>query len=117
MDRAQGKLALARQPLPPGAFWEDLCFLSQPAAELAIKSVYQVHGWMYPFIHDLGDLVEGLERQGLSIPQGVRDADQLSRYAVQARYPGAMVPTTQTEFEDSLRIAEAVLAWAQSFQP
>ncbi len=37
LDRAKGKLALARQPLPEGAFWEDLCFLSQQAAELGIK--------------------------------------------------------------------------------
>jgi HEPN domain-containing protein len=44
LDRAKGKLALARQPLPPGAFWEDLCFLDHQAAELAIKAVFIVHG-------------------------------------------------------------------------
>ena len=36
LDRARGKLALAQQPLPPGAYYEDLCFLTQQAAELAI---------------------------------------------------------------------------------
>ncbi len=71
LSRAQGKLALAREPLPPGAFWEDLCFLCQQGAELAIKSIYQVHGWIFPFVHDLGDLLEGLERQGLKIPDEV----------------------------------------------
>ena len=34
IDRARSKLALVNQPLPPGGFWEDLCFLDQQAAEL-----------------------------------------------------------------------------------
>ena len=115
IDRARGKLALARQPLPAGGFWEDLCFLNQQAAELAIKAVYQVHGWIFPFVHNLGVLLDGLERQGLVIPENVQDADQLSTYAVQARYPGLPVRISQSEFEESFRIAEAVLVWAESF--
>ena len=70
MERARGKLALASQPLPPGGFWEDLCFLTQQAAELAIKAVYQVHGWNFPFVHNLRVLLDGLERQGLEHPPG-----------------------------------------------
>ncbi|HZW32811.1 MAG TPA: HEPN domain-containing protein [Isosphaeraceae bacterium] len=95
-------------------YWEDLCFLAQQAAERAIQSVYQVHGWFFPYIHDLGDLWEGLERQGLVIPEDVRDADRLSRYAVPARYPGFLFPATQAQFPDARRIAEAVVAWAES---
>jgi HEPN domain-containing protein len=117
LDRAKGKLALARQPLPPGAFWEDLCFLDHQAAELAIKAVFIVHGWSFPFIHDLGDLLERLERQGLSIPQEIQEADQLSPYAVRAHYPGVSVPATQAQFQEALKIAEAVGAWAQSYLP
>ena len=117
MDRARGKLTLARHPLPPGAFYEDLCFLTQQAAELAIKAVYQAHGWLFPFVHNLGTLLDGLENQGLSIPQEVQDADQLSIYGVQARCPGLPNPVTQAEFEESLRTAEAVLAWAEAFVP
>ena len=108
---------LARQPLPSGGFWEDLCFLTQQASELAIKAIYQVHGWIFPFVHNLGMLLDGLERQGLQIPPDVQDADQLSIYAVQARYPGLPASITQAEFEESLRIAEAVLVWAESFVP
>ncbi len=115
LERARGKLALASQPLPPGGFWEDLCFLTQQAAELAIKAVYQVHGWIFPFVHNLGVLLDGLERQGLNVPQDVQDADQLSMYAVQARYPGLPARITQVEFEESFRIAEAVVVWAESF--
>lgn len=38
-ERAIGKLALARQPLPAGAYLEDLCYMAQQAAELAIKAI------------------------------------------------------------------------------
>jgi HEPN domain-containing protein len=117
LDRARGKLALARQPLPDGGYYEDLCFLTQQAAELAIKAVYQAQGWMFPFVHDLRALLDGLERQGLGLPSAVRDADQLSIYAVQARYPGVSARVTGDEFLETLRIADAVVAWAQSFLP
>lgn len=38
--RAKGHLALAKQPKPEGAFWEDQSFLAQQAAEKALKAVY-----------------------------------------------------------------------------
>ncbi len=41
LARAEGDLALARVPLPEGAFYEDLCFHAQQAAEKALKAVYQ----------------------------------------------------------------------------
>jgi HEPN domain-containing protein len=115
LDRAKGKLALANQPLPQGAFWEDLCYLSQQAAELGIKSVYQVHGWIFPYVHNLSVLLDGLESHGLTIPSDVQVSDRLSVYAVQARYPGPASPVTEAEFRESCQVAEAVLAWAQSF--
>ena len=37
LERAKGHLALAKQPKPEGAFWEDHCFLLQQAAEKAVK--------------------------------------------------------------------------------
>lgn len=39
LQRAKGNLARTKQPKPPEAFWEDLCFDAQQAAEKAIKAV------------------------------------------------------------------------------
>lgn len=39
LGRARAKLALAGTPLPPGGVWEDLCYMTQQTAELAIKAV------------------------------------------------------------------------------
>lgn len=117
MSRARGKLALARLPRPPDVYREDLCYFAQQCAELAIKAVYQHHGWRFPRIHDLGALVDGLKLQGLIIPSDVEDADQLNIYAVQTRYPGIAAPVTEAEYEEAIRIAEAVLAWAEAIIP
>ena len=117
LTRAKGKLAPARVPLPPGGFLEDLCFHAQQAAELAIKAVYQQHGWRFAFVHDLGQLLNGLKNNGLTLPADVQRADRLSDYAVQLRYPGPFPPVTQTEYQESVQIAQAVLTWADTMVP
>ncbi|MBC8234752.1 HEPN domain-containing protein [bacterium] len=50
LARAKGNLALAKQPKPKEAFWEDLCFQAQQAAEKAIKAVYQYKGLNFRYI-------------------------------------------------------------------
>jgi HEPN domain-containing protein len=88
LARARSKLLLAAQPLPAGALWEDLCFWAQQAAELAIKAVYQQHGWRFGFVHDLDALLAGLQKQGLTIPPNVREARKLTVYATVAAIRG-----------------------------
>lgn len=117
MARARGKLAMAKQPLADGAMWEDQCFWAQQAAELAIKDVYQQRGSLFPFIHDLAQLLNGLEQQGVTIPPKVRECAKLTVFATVARYPGLTAPATQSHHEEAVRIAEAVLAWAGAIIP
>ena len=112
LARAKGKLALARAPLPPEGFLEDLCFYVQQAAELAIKAVFQQNGWLFSYTHSLGKLLDDLEEHGMAIPDRAQEADQLSVYAAQTRYPGTYAPVTQEEYEEAVQIAEAVVRWA-----
>lgn len=95
MSRSQGHLALARQPKPPGGFWEDLAFHAQQAAEFAIKAVYVHRGIVFRFTHDLSEFGTGLEVHGIDVPPSVRDAVILTRFAVHARYPGAELAVTE----------------------
>jgi HEPN domain-containing protein len=111
--RAKSDLAFARLPLPEGAFYEDLCFHAQQAAEKALKAVYQDHGWTFRYTHDLEELVTGLKRQGLGIPPEVDDAIVLTSFAWEARYPGLGEPVTVEEYQEALRHAEAVVDWAE----
>jgi HEPN domain-containing protein len=113
LARAKGDLAIARAPLPEGAFYEDLCFHTQQAAEKAIKSVYQYKGWTFRYTHDLDELIDGLKKQGLSIPPEVIEADVLTEFGWDARYPGTGEPVTQEEYIDALHHAENVISWVE----
>jgi HEPN domain-containing protein len=114
LARAKGDLALARLPLPQNAFYEDLCFHAQQAAEKALKAVYQHHGWTFRYTHDLEELVTGLERKGLGVPPEVDDVIVLTSFAWETRYPGLGEAVSEGEYRDALRHAEVVVAWAES---
>ena len=55
----------------------------------------------------------GLEDAGLAVPDAVKTAVVLTRFAVRARYPGVAPAVTQEEHADAIRLAEVVVAWAQ----
>lgn len=112
LARADGDLALARAPLPEGAFYEDLCFHAQQAAEKAIKAVYQHYGKRFRYTHDLDELITGLHNEGVSVPADVMDAAVLTSYAWEARYPGLSEPVALEEYREALRQAEIVVNWA-----
>ena len=113
LARAEGDLALAKVPLPEGAFHEDLCFHAQQAAEKALKAVYQHQGKRFRYTHDLEELISGLRDQGIDVPPEVEAAAPLTSFASEARYPGLSEPVTEQEYQEAVRQAETVLRWAR----
>ena len=113
LNRAKSNLAIARQPKTDQIYWEDLCFEVQQAAEKALKPVMLAKGIKFRFVHNLSEHLTLLERSGVALPDEVKNAAILTDYSVEARYPGPSEPITEGEFRNSLRIAEAVVAWAE----
>jgi len=113
LARAKSDLALAGLQLPEGAFYEDLCFHAQQAAEKALKGVYQHNGWSFRHTHDLEELITGLRQMGLPIPSEVDEAIVLTSFAWEARYPGLGEPVTVEEYEEALQHAVTVVEWAE----
>lgn len=112
--RAKGNLTLAEKGgRLKGILLEDLCFNAQQAAEKALKAVCLWKGIDFPKTHSLVHLVDILEADGLEIPQGVRDADILTQYAVQTRYPGIVEEVTRSEYREALKLAANVVFWAE----
>ena len=87
LNRARGNLVRARQMIP-GAYLEDLCFDAQQAAEKAIKAVLLKRGVNFAYVHDLAELLTSVEASGQAVPDDVREAEDLTRFAVGTRYPG-----------------------------
>lgn len=112
LARAKGDIALASVPLPEGGFLVDLCYHAQQAVEKAIKAVYRSIGRPFRYTHDIGELLAGLEAAGIEVPDAARDAVDLTSFAWEARYPGAVEPLTDEEYRSAVESAEAVVFWA-----
>ena len=97
----------------PGVYLEDLCFDAQQAAEKAIKAVMLQRSVEFPYVHDLGRLLSLLEEAGEPIPEVVRKAEDLTRYALVTRYPGLARPVSEQEYAEAVEIAERVVQWAE----
>ena len=57
--------------------------------------------------------MDGLKRNGLTIPADVDKAAVLSSFAWEARYPGLSEPITLDDYQIAIQQAEAVLLWAE----
>jgi HEPN domain-containing protein len=112
LNRALSNLACAKAEIPE-AYLEDLCYHAQQAAEKSIKAVFLHRGLTFPYVHDLAKLLTLLENSGLKVPRYVRRAEPLTRFAVETRYPGFSGPVTPAVYRRTVRLAEAVLHWAE----
>ena len=112
MNRARGNLARAKVPVP-GGYLEDLCFDAQQAGEKAIKALLIARRIDFPYTHDLSHLLALLETHGESIPDAVRQAEELTHYAVHTRYPGFEEPVSESEYQEAIGNAEAVVRWVE----
>jgi len=113
LNRARSNLMVARAE-GPAIYLEDLCFNAQQAAEKAIKALLIQHNVEFPYVHDLAELLTLLEQAGLEIPESVRQAERLTRFAVFTRYPGLAPPISPEESHEALALAEAVVHWAEA---
>ena len=114
LSREKGDLAIARAPLPDGAFYEDFCFHIQQAAEKALKAAFQHNGWEFRYTHDLSELISGLKTHGVRVHPEVEEADVLTGFAWESRYPGLREPVTKAEHEEALKMGTQVVVWAEA---
>jgi HEPN domain-containing protein len=112
LNRARSNLARAKLRAP-GTYLEDSCFDAQQAAEKAIKAVFVCRGEKFPFVHDLDRLLGMLQKNDLKIPKYVWEAKQLTPFAAGMRYPGEEDPVMPRQYRRALRIAAAVVRWAE----
>ena len=110
--RAKGNLARAKQTKPKDAFWEDLCFDAQQAAEKAIKAVLVFRQLEFRKTHDLRGLLTLLNSGDFPIPEEIWEAVDLSDYAVETRYPGLTEPVSEKEYRVAVALAKTVVGWA-----
>ena len=116
LNHAESDLRLAKLAAnDPYIIGSQVCFHAQQAAEKSIKAALLFRGIEFPLTHDIEELLKLAEDQGVIIPEEVQEADHLTPYAVETRYPGYLQEITGDDVSNALRIAEQTVSWAKGF--
>jgi len=96
-----------------GVRFEDLCFNAQQAVEKALKAVCLANDLEFPKTHSVVRLIDILEAGKIDVPQHVKEADALTQFAVETRYPTWVEKITRREYKEVVEIAARVVFWAE----
>ncbi|MBI4573070.1 MAG: HEPN domain-containing protein [candidate division NC10 bacterium] len=115
LRRARSNVARARADRGlPDVLYEDLCFDAQQAVEKCLKALLVQRKVPFPKTHAIADLLTLVQPSGLDVPADIRQASELTEYAVEARYPGLFEDVMHEDYVQALDLAERVLRWVES---
>jgi HEPN domain-containing protein len=109
---AKSDLLIAREADLEGVLRESLCFHAQQAIEKCLKAALLASGVAFPKTHNLQILIDLLPVE-LVLPNDASEIAALTDYAVSARYPGDYEEISQDEYKHAVRLAEAIVRWAE----
>ena len=114
LRRARSNLARAQSgATTPEILYDDLCFDAQQAAEKALKAVLVALRIDFPKSHSIERLIGLLRDGGAAVPEDLNEAAELTRFAVQARYPGWAEDASREDYVWALELAVRVARWAE----
>ena len=112
IDRAKSSLEVSKIAVSDNVYYEDLCYQSQQAVEKGVKGLLIYYGIEPEFTHDIGILLEELKKF-ITIPENIKQAINLTKYAVITRYPGEYDEITKERYKESVDIAKNCLEWIE----
>ena len=98
-----------------------IAFHAQQCAEKHLKAYLVFHGVDFPFTHNVRRLLD-LCAAAAAWAEQLRDAEELSPYAITARYPGEELVVSEAESRRAVEIAERVrevvrgALWEEGFE-
>lgn len=114
LRHALSDLAVASQPRDSVVLRETLCFHAQQAAEKSIKAVLVSRDVRFPYTHNLARLITLVMEAGITWPDELDVVADLTKYAVQTRYPGLPNPVSDEALSSAIDTARRAVSWAQS---
>jgi len=108
-DLAEDDLRLAHYALTMASScpYRLVAYHAQQCAEKYLKGNLVLSGVDFPFTHNVARLLE-LSPQGQAWAEALWDAEELSAYAIAARYPSEFDLITREEAGRAIQLAEAV---------
>jgi HEPN domain-containing protein len=96
------------------ASYETASFHAQQAGEKALKALLIRHQIDFTKTHDLGELLLLSDRAAPGTSRALADADQLTRHAVDSRYPDMGADITREDAVRHVAIAGRVVEGVRS---
>jgi HEPN domain-containing protein len=117
LDKARKDLHFAKEALRQGEDFTDVaCFHAQQSAEKTLKA-YLV--WLkieFPKTHLLGDLLDLIAQEDLSLENWREGLQAMTPFAVETRYPEFTLPSVE-ETKGAIQTAQEVLEFVQTRLP
>jgi HEPN domain-containing protein len=113
LERARSSLEMARTKFVNYVLYEDMCYQAQQSVEKALKGLLIYYNEEPEFTHNIDRLLKGLSKY-TEVPDNIKDAIKLTKYAIETRYPGAYDELTKKEYEESIIIATDCLEWVEN---
>ncbi|MBA7652595.1 MAG: HEPN domain-containing protein [Candidatus Stahlbacteria bacterium] len=109
MAKAEKDLLSAKHELSfSDAVTESICFHCQQAVEKYLKAYLVFLGISFTKTHEIGELVTKCENKDSEISVLKEEADKLTDYAVEVRYPEERFEPTLEEAKESFVIAKKI---------
>jgi len=89
-------------------FYGIVGFHAQQASEKYLKAYLTQHQIEFPKTHDLKELLNLIATKNLKLADLLQDIVILTKYAVEARYPGDFPEPSKVQAEEAVALAEKV---------
>ena len=109
LKKAEKDLLTAKHELSfSDAVIESICFHCQQAAEKYLKAYLVFRGIPFTKTHEIGELVTKCENKDREISALKEEADKLTDYAIEIRYPEEWIEPTLEEAREAFEIANKI---------
>lgn len=92
----------------PDAVKESICFHCQQAVEKYLKAYLVFLDLKFPKTHEIGELIAIIEKIDKEIGSFRDEADKLTDYAVELRYPDDWFEPSQDDVTEAIKITEQI---------
>jgi HEPN domain-containing protein len=113
-DKADKDLLSAEHELSfSNVVTETVCFHCQQAAEKYLKAYLVFLGILFTKTHEIGELITKCESRDEEISALKEEADKLTDYAVEIRYPDDWFEPSLTEAKEAFKIAKRIKGFVE----
>ena len=109
INKAEKDLLTVKHELSfPDAVTESICFHCQQAVEKFLKAYLVFLGIPFTKTHEIGELITKCENKDNEIATFKEEADKLTDYAIDVRYPEESLEPTLKEANEAFEIAKKI---------